>query len=353
MKLFDGIARSALFTLDPETAHGLSIAALKSRLVPGCRADHDPRLAVTVAGLAFPNPLGMAAGYDKNAEVASELARLGFGFVEVGTLTPRPQSGNPKPRIFRLVKDHAVINRLGFNNQGHAVAHARISGRHREGLLGINIGANKDSDDRIADYVLGLERLSAYADYLVVNVSSPNTPELRKLQEPERLARLIETLLSTNRRLALQRRTQPKPLLVKIAPDLTDAEVTEIACLALSLGVSGLIATNTTIARPATLRTAIEQEGGLSGKPLAQRALEVLRLLFRAVEGKLPLIGVGGIFSAEDAYARLRAGASLVQLYTGLIYEGPFLPRRIVRGLRMRLRQNGLSHIRDAVGTDA
>lgn len=359
--MFYPFLRPLLFSLDPEQAHHLALTALQALQaspVTSIPPFSEPQLTQELWGLQFPNPVGLAAGYDKNACAPFAWSTLGFGFAELGTITAKAQPGNPKPRIFRLEQDQALINRLGFNNDG-AVAVARrlaqrLSNRRHPIPLGFNIGKSKviPLDQAVEDYVASCEQLFPFADYLVVNVSSPNTPELRKLQEPERLARLIATLLSTNRRLAEHARIQPKPLLVKIAPDLSDEELTNIARLAVSLGVSGLIATNTTITRPTTLRTPIQQEGGLSGKPLAQRALAVLRLLFRAVDGQLPLIGVGGIFSAEDAYLRIRAGASLVQIYTGLIYEGPFLPRRIVRGLGALLTRDRFNHLREAVGKD-
>ncbi|MBI3246441.1 MAG: quinone-dependent dihydroorotate dehydrogenase [Deltaproteobacteria bacterium] len=355
--------RPLLFSLDPERAHHSALKAISLLQKAGAAAIaplSDPYLSQELWGLRFPNPVGLAAGYDKNAVAPLAWSALGFGFAELGTITARPQPGNPRPRIFRLEHDQALINRLGFNNDGaHAVAARLIRtlppGRHHPIPLGFNIGKSKSTplEQAAEDYVESTEQLFPFADYLVVNVSSPNTPELRKLQESERLQKLLETLIAANRRLALQRHTQPKPVLVKIAPDLSDEELVEIAGIALATGVAGLIATNTTIARPPTLRTAIQEDGGLSGRPLTSRALTVMRLLFRTVNGKLPLIGVGGIFSVEDAYARLRAGASLIQLYTGLIYEGPLLPRRIVRGLRIRLLTEGVSHLREVVGRDA
>jgi len=341
--LFDGIARSALFTLDPETAHGLSITALKSGLVPGCRPDRDPRLAVTVAGLDFPNPLGMAAGYDKNAEVASELARLGFGFVEVGTLTPKPQQGNPKPRIFRLVKDHAVINRLGFNNQGHAEAHDRVSGRRRDGLLGINIGANKDTEDRIGDYVAGISRFADVADYFTVNISSPNTPGLRNLQTREALSELLSRVLA-------ERDSKPKriPVFLKIAPDLTEPDLDNIAAECLSHKLDGVIISNTTLSRTGLASDPKTAEaGGLSGRPVFARSTIVLAKMRERLGAAMPLIGVGGIDSAETAAEKIRAGADLVQLYTGFIYGGPLLPGRIVRGLSEICDREKLARISD------
>ena len=352
--------RPFLFSVDPERAHHLAIAAL--RLLQAAPASLSPpsdsRLSQQVWGLHFPNPVGLAAGYDKNAAVPLVWSALGLGFAELGTITAKAQPGNPKPRIFRLGQDEALINRLGFNNDGATAIAQRLTGilppsRSHPVPLGFNIGKSKVTplDEAESDYLFSLEQLFPFADYLVVNVSSPNTPELRKLQESERLGRLLEALQARNKQLATQAKIAPKPLLVKIAPDLTDDEIKEVARVTQSVGVAGLIATNTTITRP-PLHTPIKEDGGLSGKPLAARACEVLRVLYRAVDGKLPLIGVGGIFSAEDAYARIRAGASLVQIYTGLIYQGPLLPRTIVHGLRARLTHDGLTHIGEAVGKD-
>jgi dihydroorotate dehydrogenase len=351
--------RPFFFSLDPEQAHHLALTALKllqASLVTPVPPPSDPRLSQDLWGLRFPNPLGLAAGYDKNAAVPLVWSALGFGFAELGTITAKAQEGNPKPRIFRLEKDEALINRLGFNNEGAIAVAERLAkllppSRRHPVPLGFNMGKSRVTplEEAIDDYVESCEQLFPFADYLVVNVSSPNTPDLRKLQETERLGRLLEALLATNRRLAAQAQVQPKPLLVKIAPDLSDEELVELARLSLVVGVFGLIATNTTITRPA-LRTVSREEGGLSGRPLTKRATEVLRVLFRAVEGKLPLIGVGGIFSAEDAYARIRAGASLIQLYTGLIYEGPLLPWHIVRDLLRIFADEGITHLREAVG---
>src|SRR5262249_16352801 len=351
--------RPLFFSLDPEQAHHLALNALKllqASLAAPVLPPSDPRLSQDLWGLRFPNPVGLAAGYDKNAQVPLAWPALGFGFAELGTVTAKAQAGNPKPRIFRLEKDTALINRLGFNNDGAVAVTRRLAkllppGRPHPIPLGFNLGKPgvAPMEEAVDDYVESCERLFPFADYLVVNVSSPNTLDLRKLQESERLGRLLEALLVTNRRLADQSRARTKPVLVKIAPDLRDEEVTEIARVSQAAGASGLIAANTTVARPA-LRDPSREEGGLSGRPLAKRALEVLRVLFRAVDGKLPLIGVGGIFSAEDAYARIRAGASLVQIYTGLIYEGPLLPRRIVRDLLNILAEEGYEHLHEAVG---
>ncbi|NOT56033.1 MAG: quinone-dependent dihydroorotate dehydrogenase [Deltaproteobacteria bacterium] len=354
------LLRPLFFAVDSERAHHFAIDALKvvQATTPPLSPLSDIRLSQQLWGIHFPNPVGLAAGYDKNAAVPLAWSALGFGFAELGTITAKAQPGNPKPRIFRLPRDAALINRMGFNNDGaSAVAQrlTRVLPPHRSHPipLGFNIGKSKVTPLEAAadDYVESLERLFPFADYLVVNVSSPNTPELRKLQEPDRLGRLLETLRVRSEQLATHAHQPAKPLLVKIAPDLTNEELVELARVVLAVGVSGLIATNTTLAR-AGLRSSISEDGGLSGKPLATRATEVLRVLYRAVEGKLPLIGVGGIFSAEDAYARIRAGASLVQLYTGLIYEGPLLARRIVRELPRLLMRDGLPHLRDAVGKD-
>lgn len=355
------LLRPFLFAVDSEHAHHLAIDALKvlQATTPSLSPPSDARLSQQLWGLHFLNPVGLAAGYDKNAAVPLVWPALGFGFAELGTITAKAQPGNPKPRIFRLEQDVALINRMGFNNDGAtAIAQrlTRVLPLHRPHPipLGFNIGKSKVTplEEAADDYVESLERLFPFADYLVVNVSSPNTPELRKLQEPDRLGRLLDTLQVRSQQLSPQANRPQKPLLVKIAPDLTDAEVVEVARVALAVGVSGIIATNTTLARSG-LQSAINEEGGVSGKPLAARATEVLRILFRTVEGKLPLIGVGGIFSAEDAYARIRAGASLVQVYTGLIYEGPLLPRRIVHGLSRLLTRDGLPHLHSAVGKDA
>jgi len=353
------LLRPLFFSLDPEEAHHFALNTLKllqASLVAPVPPLSDLRLSQELWGLRFPNPVGLAAGYDKNAQVPLAWPALGFGFAELGTVTAKAQAGNPKPRIFRLEKDAALINRLGFNNDGAIAIAQRLTkllppDQPHPVPFGFNIGKSRVTPlaEAVDDYVESCERLFPFADYLVVNVSSPNTPDLRKLQETERLGRLLEALLVTTRRLADQAHIPPKPVLVKIAPDLRDEEVTELARVAQAAGVSGLIATNTTVARP-TVHTASREEGGLSGRPLAKRALEVLRVLFGAVEGKLPLIGVGGIFSADDAYARVCAGASLVQIYTGLIYEGPLLPRRIVRGLLDILTKEGFGHLREAVG---
>ena len=331
--------RPLLFRLDPERAHELTLIALATGLGPRGWPD-DPLLATTLAGLALPNPLGLAAGFDKDARVPGAMLKMGFGFCEVGTVTPRPQAGNPRPRVFRLTASEAVINRLGFNNGGVAAAVARLAAHRPAGIVGVNIGANKDSADRVADYALGAAAARGVADYLTVNVSSPNTPGLRALQDPSELAALI----------AAVRVAAAVPVFVKVAPDLDAAAIDGIARVALDGGVAGLIVSNTTLARPGV---ASAETGGLSGAPLFAPSTAVLRAFARATGKALPLIGVGGVSNAEQAYAKLRAGASAVQLYTGLVYHGPALVGRIKAGLAALLRRDGFARVADAVGIDA
>ncbi|WP_379955952.1 quinone-dependent dihydroorotate dehydrogenase [Dongia sedimenti] len=335
--------------IDAERAHRLAIAALKTGLIGGDRRPDPAILAQTVFGLAFPNPVGLAAGFDKDGEVYRQTLGLGFGFVELGSVTPKPQPGNPRPRLFRLTADRAVINRMGFNNQGMVAMAARLQGRDRaRGIVGVNLGKNKDQADAAADYTAGTAALGPLADYLVINVSSPNTPGLRALQSRDALAALIAAVLEARARLARR-----PPLLLKIAPDLTDADRQDIADVALASGLDGLIVSNTTLARPAGLDPRFAQEaGGLSGRPLFQPATEILRDLYRRTGGKLPIIGVGGIASAADAYAKIRAGASLVQVYSALVFEGPGLVQRIKDGLAALLARDGFANIADAVGAD-
>ena len=355
------LLRPLFFSLDPEQAHHFAIHTLQLLQASPLRSapPSDARLGQDLWGLHFPNPVGLAAGYDKNAKVLLAWPTLGFGFAELGTITAKGQPGNPKPRIFRLEQDQACINRLGFNNDGAKTIAERLTrvlpvDRPHLIPLGFNIGKSKITplEDAVSDYMESAAQLLPFADYLVVNVSSPNTPELRKLQEVERLGQLLEALIGQAKQLAEQTNSTPKPVLVKIAPDLDETQIIEIAKLAVAVGISGLIATNTTIARPA-LHTPINETGGLSGRPLTVRATQVLRLIFQNVEGKLPLIGVGGIFSATDAYERICAGASLIQVYTGLIYEGPFLARRIAHGLLDIFDTQHIGHISEAVGKNS
>ena len=318
--LFDRLARPLLRALDPEEAHGLTIRALKFAPLPKPAAD-DPRLAVRAFGLTFPNPIGIAAGFDKHAEVPDALFRLGFGFSEVGTITPRPQPGNPRPRVFRLDPDNAVINRYGFNSEGELAPLARLRARqHKPGILGINVGANKETADRGADYVRGIEAFAALASYFTVNVSSPNTPGLRDLQQTAALDDLLARVLAARDRAS---RGANVPVLLKIAPDLTLSELDDVVGVARRRKIDGMIVGNTTISRPATLRGASAKEaGGLSGKPLFLLSTRMLAETFVRAENAFPLVGVGGIDSGSAAIAKLRAGASLVQLYTGLVFRG-------------------------------
>ena len=338
------LAAAALRRLDPETAHQLAILALKVAPLPAPGPD-DPVLATRVAGLDLTNPVGLAAGLDKNGEALRGLSRLGFGFIECGSVTPRPQPGNPRPRLFRLSEDRAIINRMGFNNAGLEAFAAHLARRPAGAVIGANLGANKDTEDRAADYVAGLKRVGGLADYVTVNVSSPNTPGLRNLQGRAALDDLLG-------RLAEVRGGDATPVFLKIAPDLTGAEIGLIVEAALDHGIDALIVSNTTLDRPDTLRSPQRGEaGGLSGAPLKDRAVAALRAAAGAAAGRLPLIAVGGIDSGAEAYARIRAGASAVQIYSALIYEGPGLIGRIKRDLAARLRADGFSTAAEAVGT--
>lgn len=338
------LIRPVAFAFAPETAHRLTIAAV--RVMPGRRASmDDPLLRLQVAGIDFPNPVGLAAGFDKDAEVPHAMLGLGFGSVEIGTVTPLPQPGNLKPRLFRLVEDEAVINRMGFNNSGQGVAHDRlVAAGHKSGIVGVNIGANKDSVDRIADYVAGVTAMSDVASYLTVNISSPNTPGLRALQDEGALLELLDAV-------AAARKRDGPPLFLKVAPDLEPADIDAIARLTVGK-VDALIVANTTISRPMLKSADKDETGGLSGAPLRTLAHQRLIDFRKATGGAMPLIGVGGIASAEDAYARIRAGASLVQLYSALVFQGPGLVRRINAGLKSLMVRDGFSNIAEVVGTD-
>ncbi len=344
MSLFDSAA-GLLRTLPAERAHNLTLtlAAAAVPLLPQPAAD-DSRLAISAFGLDFPNPVGLAAGFDKNAQVPDAMAKFGFGFVECGTVTPRPQAGNPQPRLFRLTKDSAVINRMGFNNGGMDQAARNLKARRGAGIVGINLGANKDSTDRISDYALGFAALAPLADYVTVNVSSPNTPGLRGLQNREELSRLLDSLTAL-------RGGTPKPILLKIAPDLDDHALDEIADVVRTSGIEGLIVSNTTIARPALSSPLARESGGLSGKPLYEPSTAVLRGMRLRLGQSVVLIGVGGIASGEDAYGKIKAGASLVQLYTALVYQGPGLVARIKQELLACLARDGHASLADAVGS--
>jgi dihydroorotate dehydrogenase len=349
---FYSVIRPFVWRLDPERAHHLALWALARDLVPAAPGADDPRLSVEVLGRRFANPVGLAAGFDKDAKAWRQAARLGFGFVEVGSVTPRAQAGNPRPRLFRLERDAAIINRMGFNNQGVARMAQRLAAARpaRVVPLGINLGKNKDTADAAADYEIGARSLGRFADYVVINVSSPNTPGLRALQGKAPLQELIGR---THSALAESCGAKAPPLLLKIAPDLTPDDLADIAEVAMQGELGGLIATNTTIARPPLLDArCASQAGGLSGRPLFEASTQVLRSLYRLTQGRLPIIGVGGISSGAEAYAKIRAGASLVQLYSALVFHGPALVRRIKEELLRCLARDGLRAIGEAVGLD-
>lgn len=351
--MFFRLARPALFALDPETGHRLAIRAL-GLLPPRTQVPASGGLAVAVAGLTFPNPVGVAAGFDKDAEVPDALLGLGFGFVEVGSITPMPQAGNPKPRLFRLVEDRAVINRMGFNNAGGAAALERLKARGgRAGIVGVNIGANKDSSDRIADYAVMTKITAPHASYLCVNVSSPNTPGLRALQDEGALAALIDAVIAARAEAMSEAGSESlPPIFLKVAPDLGPADIDAIARIALDKQLGGLVVSNTTISRPALRSHHAGEAGGLSGAPLRALATERLRDFRKATGGAIPLVGVGGIATAGDAWERIRAGASLVQLYSAMVYEGPGVGARIVRGLEALMRRDGFTSIAEAVASE-
>lgn len=338
------LLRPFAFALDPEKAHRATIEALK--LIPAHRPPDLPKsLRTTVAGIDFPSPVGLAAGFDKDAEVPEQMLGLGFGFVEVGTVTPRPQSGNSKPRLFRLREDRAVINRLGFNNRGQPAAFDRLQQcSHSYGIIGVNVGANKDSEDRIEDYVSGVRAMAPVARYLTINISSPNTPGLRGLQDEG----MLDDLLSAVRDVGTK-----KPIFLKVAPDLAGGDPERIVRAAIDHRIDAIIVSNTTVSRPELKSPLACEEGGLSGAPLKALALDALRTFRSASGGEIPLIGVGGISNANDAWERICAGASLIQLYSALVYEGPGIARHIARGLADRLNQEGWSSIQEAVGKAA
>ena len=338
------LIRPLVFALDPETAHRTSLSLLGALPFRPRTAEVDPVLSSRVAGLAFPNPVGLAAGFDKDALAPDRMLGFGFGFVEVGTLTPLPQSGNARPRLFRLVEDRAVVNRMGFNNGGQADAHVRLAKRARQGIVGVNIGANKDAVDRVTDYATGVRAMADVSDYLTVNISSPNTPGLRALQDRSALADLLAGVMAA-------RGVAGPPIFLKVAPDLEPSDVDDITSVAIDAGIDALIVSNTTIGRPPLRSRHACESGGLSGVPLRDLALRRLRDFYTASGGRIPLIGVGGIASAQDAYVRIRAGASLIQLYSALVYEGPGLARRICVELRALLERDGFSNVAQAVGT--
>ncbi|QXF11628.1 MULTISPECIES: quinone-dependent dihydroorotate dehydrogenase [Sphingopyxis] len=344
-----GLVRPVVHATDGEAAHNLTLAALQP-LPRARRALTSPVLATELAGLHFPNPVGLAPGFDKDARVAHAMPHFGFGFVEVGTLTPLPQDGNPRPRLFRLVEDRAVVNRMGFNNGGQAKAADRIACLRRYGLpvpLGINIGANKDSADRIADYAKGTAAMAPLADYLTVNISSPNTPGLRALQDRGALEALLDGVA------AAQPAGAAKPVFLKVAPDLEPADIDDIVAVAIDKRLAAIIVSNTTITRPPLASRHADEAGGLSGAPLHDLALQRLRDFRRASGGAVPLIGVGGIANSDQAWARIRAGASLIQIYSAMVFEGPGLAARIAHGLEARAARDGFARVSDAVGAGA
>ena len=347
MNPLESLGLALLHRCDPERAHGLSLSALRAGLVPLPGVVTTPRLATTLAGMALPNPIGLAAGYDKNAVALDPLMRSGFGFLEVGAATPLPQPGNPKPRLFRLTEDRAAINRFGFNNEGAASISARLALRPKGPVpVGLNLGANKDSTDRAADFAAVLATCGPHVDFATVNVSSPNTEKLRDLQGRAALSALLAGVMETRDTLP-----RPIPIFLKIAPDLRDEDLADIAEVAVASGLAGIIATNTTLSREGLKSPHRDQLGGLSGAPLFEKSTRVLARLSQLTDGNLPLIGVGGISDADQAYAKIRAGASAVQIYTAMVYQGLSLVANIARGLDALLARDGFANVADAVGT--
>lgn len=347
MKLAEKAALAVFHRMDPERAHGLALRALKLGLTPRLGTPTSDRLRTSIAGLELPNPVGLAAGFDKNATAIAPLLNSGFGFIEVGAATPRPQPGNDKPRLFRLTEDRAAINRFGFNNDGAAAIAKRLAARPKSGVVGLNLGANKDSDDRAADFARVVETCGAHVDFVTVNVSSPNTEKLRDLQGPEALAALLDGVMDARSKL-----TSPVPVFLKIAPDLTDGDIRDIAAVARNAKLDAVIATNTTLKRDGLLSRHASEMGGLSGAPLLEMSTRVLAMLYAELKGEVPVIGVGGVASAQDALAKIKAGAQAVQLYTALIYGGITLAARIAEDLDAALAREGFAHVSEAVGTD-
>lgn len=346
------LARPFLLALDPEAAHELTLRALELGAYPRCGVS-DRALEISLWGFTFPNPVGVAAGFDKDARVPDAVLGLGCGFAEIGTTTPQPQAGNPAPRVFRLISDRAVINRLGFNNEGHAAALRRLAARVPRGIVGVNIGANKESADRVADYVAGIATFYDVASYFTVNISSPNTPGLRDLQAADALDALLERVMAV-RAAKVAAGAPSRPIVVKLAPDIEETELQQTVATLLRHGVDGIAVSNTTLDRAGLSDVAVTKEaGGLSGRPLFHRSTVMLARVFRSTEGKVPLIGIGGIDSPEAALAKIEAGASLLQLYTGLVYEGPGLIGRINAHLAKTCAERGLKSIAELTGTRA
>jgi dihydroorotate dehydrogenase len=347
------LARPLLYALDPEQAHELTLKALEAGMHPRPGVPDDPRLALALWELSFPNPIGIAPGFDKDARVPDAALAMGFGFTEIGTVTPLAQPGNPRPRIFRLIEDRALINRLGFNNAGHAAALARLQRHVRRGVVGVNVGANKETADRAADYVAGLRCFYDVASYFTINISSPNTPGLRDLQAPAALDDLLARVLAARAELIAAGKPS-RPLVVKLAPDIAEADLSPVCEVLLARGVDGIAVSNTTLARTGLRDTALAREaGGLSGRPLFHRSTVMLARVFRQTGGRVPLIGIGGIDSGAAAISKIEAGASLLQLYTGLVYEGPGLLDRMKRDLVTYLDRNRLPSLAAAVGRRA
>ncbi|PRY92523.1 quinone-dependent dihydroorotate dehydrogenase [Donghicola tyrosinivorans] len=346
MKLIEKIGMRAIRSFDPEAAHGLALKALQSGLAPRPGVVKSPRLTTKLAGLPLANPLGLAAGFDKNAVALAPLSKVGFGFLEVGAITPRAQPGNARPRLFRLSEDKGVINRFGFNNEGMVVAAERLANRPKDAVIGLNLGANKDSDDRAGDYAKVLAKCGQYLDFATVNVSSPNTEKLRDLQGREALSALLAGVMEANAGL-----DKPIPIFLKIAPDLDHDALAEIAEVAIEAKLSAIIATNTTLSRDGLKSAQAGEMGGLSGQPLFEKSTRVLAQLSVLTEGKIPLVGVGGIGNAEQAYAKIRAGASALQIYSALVYEGLSLVEDILEGLDGFLLRDGFGNIGQAVGS--
>jgi dihydroorotate dehydrogenase len=352
MGALSGLVRPFLLRLDPETAHELTLRALELGAYPRCAPAQSRALEISLWGESLPNPLGIAAGFDKDARVPDAILGLGFGYAEVGTTTPLPQTGNPAPRVFRLAPDRAVINRLGFNNGGHASALRRLEARPRRGIVGVNIGANKDSPDRAADYVAGIEAFYGVASYFTVNISSPNTPGLRDLQAPAALGELLARVMAA-RAAKVTAGAPSRPIVVKIAPDVAPEDIAPVVAALIANGVDGIAVSNTTLARDGLTDPAAKEAGGLSGRPLFHRSTVMLARVHRATEGKIPLIGIGGIDSPAAALAKIEAGATLLQLYTGLIYEGPDLIGRINAYLAKVCAERGVSSIAALAGSRA
>lgn len=350
---FYKIIRPLVFSISPENAHNLAIKTLKSRLVPPAKIKQSSKLEVDILGMKFSNPLGLAAGFDKNAEVIKPILKQGFGFVEVGTCTPHPQEGNPQPRLFRLIRDKAVINRMGFNNDGAELFVNNLTKRPKKSIIGANIGKNKTTPSALNDYLYMLESVYGFCEYITINISSPNTVGLRDLQQKNALDDLLKNLIKKRDQLSKEKGFR-KPLLLKIAPDNTLEQLEDIAYISTENKIDGLIISNTTIKRPESLKSHnSNQTGGLSGKPLLNDSTEVLRYVYSITKGRIPIIGVGGISNAKDAYQKIKAGASLLQIYSVLVYEGFSVVNKILNELELLLEKEGFDNIQEAVGVEA